>query len=156
MIEHNFPSKRILIYEFPFHSPHFTVPKCCADLAWASLEQRAGQPLEKGQLPLTEVGWVGKMFAFKWQEFVQPNENEWFLKRYCQNIWCKFYEKRGSSDLKGISFMAAVDSVWKVLHVRNTGMQLELSVKAGWNSPRTMFAYQLMSHEGRLLEPSSF
>lgn len=40
------------------------------DLAWASLEQRAGQPLERGQLPLTEV-----------------------------------------------------------LHVRNTGMQLELSVK---------------------------
>ena len=34
----------------------------CTDLAWASLEQRAGQPLEKGQLPLTEAGWgwVGK------------------------------------------------------------------------------------------------
>lgn len=37
----------------------------CSDLAWASLEQRAGQPLEKGQLPLTEAGWgwVGKLFC---------------------------------------------------------------------------------------------
>lgn len=44
----------------------------CSDLAWASLEQRAGQPLEKGQLPLTEVEGLGWeiILHLKGQEFV--------------------------------------------------------------------------------------
>lgn len=60
----------------------------------------------------------------------------------CLILILKVYEKGGSSDLNRSLFHGSVhDScrlqlVWKVLHVRNTGMQLELSVKAGWNSKR--------------------
>lgn len=89
-----------------YSSTHFTFPHRCADLAWASLEQRAGQPLERGQLPLTEAGcFVGKIFLPSKDRNLCKNIQKWMIcKGDCQNcliLTLKLYEKRGSEETWG-------------------------------------------------------